>query len=1467
MISLRKDLAQKLNDQTWIPTHQGDEGQIQYYLEFFKDKASDKHAGNLYAAISSLIPRELGWKTLNLNLGDVISLREDLTQKLNDQTWITAHQGDEGQIQYYLEFFKDKSSDKHAGNLYSAISSLIQGEAKKLLKWTRIDKPMSELVPQGARLADAPKKNDGKPLSEEERRKKEEEEREKIKAYAPLYIDNLMLGSRKRPGLTFFEIGQRVAANDLVKITKEMVIAFIEYKYKNRPQEKADSLADFEKGMNSLKPEPPPPSVPEVLSEQKSDAVVSPEKAPESTEEAPHAMQPPTSSELALADAVSISTILQESGAWKLVHGRLPVWKGVLDENFVSDNALLCAKYLVDFVEKILDAEPHLFDQPFSYERFTQFVTSEGEYLSRHKAWTMVLLGAHPIISLWESEMIRNEAGHIVDLLVKRVKNEIDGARLAYRFDETILPGQLHFYGAPKAEDRTKLTIAVGRPENIVLNIFPAGDRLLVIDITGDTDRGVLMRPGSKARFPGVFFYRDMAGSLRIRNEGEELIYVKTADHFIGGGARLAVSKLKISNGKIIHAPENVDWIFDRILTRDELESRPAVRIEMDPKKIPAFQLNEEDLHSAPNISQKKQSADVYVTKVPGLEYPAAIKIFGIKISPENRQKELVKAQVLDRLGLARFYGVVLGDAKTIIGYAMGVVAGKDYEPDVRSSSDEHQIFINDLDIIMDRLYSAGLLMGDGIMETRKGLPVLIDAMAFPVRDESVFRDFIKKNNLAATRGLSLAHDKKSGARLSDEKMNQQSNIRQKMDRLHAVLDWVGSHYMRKDDRTARKMLDWQRDHYKALRKRWAEIYSQSNGLSGTQPDLGQMELDLNQLESDISDYTERLIQSRKFEGARLADSPTKFGNPLSFPADVVQLADEINKKVQTHSKGKFPSKEAIEVPFKQGQFVWLVEKMENAYPGIFQMVERSGKKYIINQYQGAEPILVPFEQAKTALVPVVNLQKEAIEMLDRSKGWKIHLNFDANDGEVVREIQFLLTTLLSAGVIRTFKIGEGGGAKYGQPGKEATVYLGYGHTVKFVADYLEKVNAEYLTTRGKALLREPSYGARKNMDDVLATDLLVTKFIAARFDVAAQEGKLSGADNDFHAYGPAGFPNLVGKNLKLILSGLSGVKRAESFEDLNALSHKILAERYGEFYTDGFKGMIDGRLEKGARLAPEFSTRLAEMAATLGARLTEKNNSPFKDGAQIATLRFEKLDVGVMVDSGASQKLFIHRSAIKKSAARLAHQKSEVVRAVNESRALFNQTANGPVQTVDIVADDLFGPHALQVEELVESAREKLKAKNVRVRFITQNFELDKRYEYLSDVASADEGSAPILLASKRSVLQMTLPENYGLLLIDQKDGEIAPTLPSIATAADLKRYGAIESVAQRLETLTGKRAEELADKISFLKQIPKDFNENKESYLEKFYEPALVQTLKLSVPQLLSYLQMSLKFVGSAA
>lgn len=164
-------------------------------------------------------------------------------------------------------------------------------------------------------------------------------------------------------------------------------------------------------------------------------------------------------------------------------------------------------------------------------------------------------------------------------------------------------------------------------------------------------------------------------------------------------------------------------------------------------------------------------------------------------------------------------------------------------------------------------------------------------------------------------------------------------------------------------------------------------------------------------------------------------------------------------------------------------------------------------------------------------------------EVAKKGSGWKFHLNFDATDEEKVKTVGTFLTALQSHKVISQFKIGHGGGKTSGQPGKEATVYIGHRDKATAVAPVIEEVLG--------AILDEPE-------GDQLAHDIEFTFHVMGRFEI-------SRFDSEFHQYGAKGHP-LLNKDM----SDLLFVRDVplETQTEVTQRADKVLKDRYGKFYT-----------------------------------------------------------------------------------------------------------------------------------------------------------------------------------------------------------------------------------------------------------------------------------------------------------
>jgi hypothetical protein len=162
---------------------------------------------------------------------------------------------------------------------------------------------------------------------------------------------------------------------------------------------------------------------------------------------------------------------------------------------------------------------------------------------------------------------------------------------------------------------------------------------------------------------------------------------------------------------------------------------------------------------------------------------------------------------------------------------------------------------------------------------------------------------------------------------------------------------------------------------------------------------------------------------------------------------------------------------------------------------------------------------------------------------LEDAMGWKLHLNFDAQDPQIIQKINEVLSKLAEAGAIKTFKIGEGGGKEWGQPGKESTVYVGSRDKTKIVA--------EFLSSELEGLLLTPE-------GDALNDDIVLAKNIMGRFNPQY--------DREFHQYGGGGIPYLKEE----YMSGmwLPAEEQPAFYAELALKSRARLIEKYGAYFT-----------------------------------------------------------------------------------------------------------------------------------------------------------------------------------------------------------------------------------------------------------------------------------------------------------
>ncbi|MFA4874203.1 MAG: hypothetical protein WC956_10400 [bacterium] len=278
----------------------------------------------------------------------------------------------------------------------------------------------------------------------------------------------------------------------------------------------------------------------------------------------------------------------------------------------------------------------------------------------------------------------------------------------------------------------------------------------------------------------------------------------------------------------------------------------------------------------------------------------------------------------------------------------------------------------------------------------------------------------------------------------------------------------------------------------------------------------------------------------------KTAIETSKHGAETEIDDAISRLLDDVARHKGHQPQFRMPTADPGSVAFEKGRAVWvtktlLTEQGRSLIRGYYRfLLDQEGNQYVGN-LRGCYP-LTP--EIMAVLAPVTDLQKEAVEALPRGIGWKLHLNFDYTDAAIVKKIRTLLEAMKQRGIIDTYKIGCGGGKDCDQPGKEATVYIGHGYKAKKVAEFLERHYSH--------LLLAPE-------GDALIDDILLNPMIAARFDLTK-----SPAECEFNQYGWHGVPFVHG-------DGRPHSPRRD--EAAREYAYKVLAERFGEFFTDGFVG------------------------------------------------------------------------------------------------------------------------------------------------------------------------------------------------------------------------------------------------------------------------------------------------------
>ncbi|HYD35676.1 MAG TPA: hypothetical protein VD999_06415 [Vitreimonas sp.] len=210
---------------------------------------------------------------------------------------------------------------------------------------------------------------------------------------------------------------------------------------------------------------------------------------------------------------------------------------------------------------------------------------------------------------------------------------------------------------------------------------------------------------------------------------------------------------------------------------------------------------------------------------------------------------------------------------------------------------------------------------------------------------------------------------------------------------------------------------------------------------------------------------------------------------------------------------------------------------------------------------------LKPQDLALPVEPPVNN---EFHENLIATFGWKLHLNFDAQNPKNKSNIEALrlfLSQLKNDGSIAHYKIGDGGGKADDQPGKEATVYVGSRKKAKEAAKKIldnKTVKEFLLPAEDSTLIDDVPYDSLTgdfliSEDSVASIDKLpsnLSYLIMGRFDISKK-------NPDFHQYGGHGIPLLK-------VDAPVPWDPREPAERINnkRKAYKALVKEYGTFFT-----------------------------------------------------------------------------------------------------------------------------------------------------------------------------------------------------------------------------------------------------------------------------------------------------------
>jgi hypothetical protein len=197
------------------------------------------------------------------------------------------------------------------------------------------------------------------------------------------------------------------------------------------------------------------------------------------------------------------------------------------------------------------------------------------------------------------------------------------------------------------------------------------------------------------------------------------------------------------------------------------------------------------------------------------------------------------------------------------------------------------------------------------------------------------------------------------------------------------------------------------------------------------------------------------------------------------------------------------------------------------------------------------------WQTASRAFKPPVEPEKYRTVSFDQiaaaGKGWKLHLNFDPENGQGISITDSFLSELKTEDAITDYKIGAGGGKACGQPGKEATVYVGHRDKAVLIAKLIESSLDK--------ILKLPE-------GDTLLDDTSFTPKVMGRFEIM-------NFDPDFHQYGGIGIPFLEDDMQRLVFSKDLGHEQAKA--QARETANSLLTARYGTFYA-GSEGLAQAK-------------------------------------------------------------------------------------------------------------------------------------------------------------------------------------------------------------------------------------------------------------------------------------------------